>query len=167
MSSAKQIVSLFEGIASISRRLKKKLIYLIVVGALASFFLAWNLYSQESSLAWNLLKCGSLVLPALVWVFIWSILGQLQEAPALAKSLLADKQGILSTTQSLSLREPRGLLSLVGTLRAFRREAGLSAVLETLGSVGMLANPLFAIIALIALGMLFILIFAALLVLIF
>jgi len=106
-------------------------------------------------------------LPALVWVFIWSILGQLQEAPALAKSLLADKQGILSTTQSLSLREPRGLLSLVGTLRAFRREAGLSAVLETLGSVGMLANPLFAIIALIALGMLFILIFAALLVLIF
>ena len=76
-------------------------------------------------------------------------------------------QGVFSSTQSLSLREPNGLSGLFSTVRAFRKEGGLGIVFDTIGGLGVLANPIFAIVSLISLGALFLLSFVAVLLLIF
>lgn len=167
MPSRDDIVALLERIAGIASSVKSKLIYALVLGALASAYLAWRLVSPESGLWWNLLKCGLIALPTLVWLFIWSVLGQLQQAPSLVAKLVQDDQGVFSGTNSLSLGSPKGLAGVFGTLRAFRREDGLGVVFDAVGGISLLANPLFAFVALITLGLLFLLIFFALLVLIF
>lgn len=167
MASRVDILSLLDRIAGIAGSLKTKLVYLLGAGTVATFYLAWQLYSAESALWWNILKCSLVILPTLVWAFIWSVLAQLQDAPSLVAKLVEDDQGVFSNIESLSLREPSGLTGVFSTLRAFRRDDGFSVVFETIGGVGLLANPLFAFIAFATLALLFLLILVALLVLIF
>lgn len=163
MPSRDDIVDLLERIADIADGVKRKLIYVLALGTIAAAYLACRLYSPEAVLWWNVLKCGLIALPSLIWLFIWSVLGQLQQAPSLIAKLVQDDQGVFANTQSLSLNQPKSLVGVFSTLRAFRREDGFSVVFDAIGGVGILANPLFALIAVVTLGSLFFLIFCALL----
>jgi len=108
-------------VADFAAGFQRRLAWFLGIAAMASAYLAWLLYSPESLWWWNLIKCGLVLTPTLVWLFIWQVLGEMREAPGL-----------------------RGLFS---TLRAFREEDGLEVVLDTLGGVTLLANPVFAIFA--------------------
>ena len=167
MSVVDSVLSVVDRVADIAGGVKRKLSYFVFIGVAASAFLGWSVYSQESALWWNLAKCGALALPALVWIFVWSVLAQLQEAPVLVASLIEDDDGLFSNVQNLSLSEPNGLSGVFSTIREFRQEDGLSVVFETLSGVSLLANPLFAIFAFVNWAILFTLIIIALLLLIF
>lgn len=167
MSIQAEIVEAFDALAELATSLQRKLSWLLGVGMLASASLAWAAYSQHSYLWWNITKCMPLLLPVLIWLIIWVILGQLREAPELAASLASEGDGVLANLQSVSLSDKRGLRGLFGTLRAFRQQQGLSVVLDTVGSVGMLANPVFAILAFIMLVILFVFILIAPILLLF
>ena len=156
-----EIVEAFNALAELGASLQRKLSWLLGVGMLASASLAWAAYSQHSYLWWNIAKCMTILLPVLIWLIVWVILGQLREAPELAASLASEDDGVLANLQAMNLRDKRSLRGLFGTLRTFRQQEGLSVVLDTIGSVGMLANPLFAILAFIMLVILFIFILIA------
>jgi hypothetical protein len=167
MSIQAELVELFDALAELATSLQRKLSWFLGVGLLASTYLAWAAFSQHSYLWWNIAKCMTLLLPVLIWLIVWAVLGQLREAPELAASLASEDDGVLAKLQSVSLSDKRGLRGLFGTLRAFRQQEGLSVVLDTVGSVGMLANPLFAILAFIMLVILFIFILIAPILLLF
>lgn len=167
MSAIDTVYRVVERVADIAGSVKRKLSYFVIVGLAATVYLAWLVYSPDSSLGWNVFKWGVLAIPALVWAFVWSVLAQLQEAPALVSQLVEDDDGVFSNLESLSLSEPKGLSGVFSTLREFRQEDGLSTVFETLSGIGFLANPLFAIFAFAALAILFTFILIALAILIF
>lgn len=162
-----EITEAFSRLAELAASLQRKLSWLLLVGMLASTYLAWAAYSQHSYLWWNIAKCLTILMPALIWLIVWAILGQLREAPELAASLASEEDGLLANLHTVSLSDKRGMRGLFGTLRAFRQQEGLSIVLDTVGSVGMLANPLFAILAFIMLVILFIFILIAPILLLF
>ena len=167
MSAGDSVLSVIDRMADIAGGVKRKLSYFVLVGVAASAFLGWSVYSQESALWWNVVKCGALALPALIWVFVWFVLAQLQQAPTLVAALIEDDDGLFCNLQNLSLSEPNGLSGVFGTIREFRQEDGPSVVFETLSGVSLLANPLFAIFAFANWAILFALIIVALLILIF
>ena len=167
MSAADTIIRTVNRVAVIAGSIKRKLAYFVFAGMLACGFLAWSVYSSESALWWNVVKCTLLLLPALVWAFIWSVLAQLQEAPVLVSQMVENDNGLFNNLEHLSLREPNGLSGVFSTLREFRQEDGLSVVFDTLGGVSLLSNPLFAIFAFANWAILFTLMVVALMVLIF
>jgi len=83
------------------------------------------------------------MVPALVWCFVWNVLGGLQQTPTLISSLASQEEGVVSNVQSLSLQKKEGLRSLFDTLRAFRNQEGLEVVMNTIGGLALLANPVF------------------------
>ena len=147
MSAAETLIKVVDRVAEIAAGVKRKLGYFVFVGVVASGFLSWLVYSAEAELWWNGLKAALIFIPAVVWMFIWSVLNQLQDAPVLVSQLVADDEGLFSNFDELSLSEPNGLSGVFSTLRAFRKEDGLEVVFDTLGGVTLLANPLFAIFA--------------------
>lgn len=147
MSAVETLLSVVNRVADIASSIKRKLAFFVFLGLVASGFLAFSAFSADSQLWWNLVKCALLMLPALVWLFIWSVLAQLQEAPVLVSQLVADDQGLFNNVENLSLSEPNGLSGVFATLREFRQEDGLSIIFETMSGVTLLANPAFAIFA--------------------
>lgn len=159
--------SLLNRIAKIAASLQSKLTWFLRLGGLATLILVWEVYSHDAPIWWNVMKCGFVSLPALVWGFVWLVLNQLREAPALVSELAADDDGVFANLDELSLRQANGLRGLFNTLAAFRREDGFEVVFETISGVSLIANPLFAIVAIVAMGVLALLIFIAPLLLLF
>lgn len=150
-----ELVEFLERIAAAANSLQRKLSWLLGTGLACSGILAWQAFSPESTLWWNIVKCGFLMLPALLWLFVWSMLGQLREAPALASTLADREDSIFNNIKESGLSEAVSVRSIFSTLKAFRQEEGLSVVLDTIGNVSLLANPLFVIIALIMMVIMF------------
>lgn len=167
MSALDTVSNVVDQVAAIAAGIKRKLSYFVLFGLVATGYLAWSIYSPDSAAWWNALKCGALAIPALIWVFIWSVLAQLQQAPELVSQLMDDDDGLFANLEHLSLSEPQGLSGVFNTLREFKQEDGLSVVFETLSGVGLLANPVFAIFAFAASTVLFIFILVALVLVIF
>ena len=161
MSIQSELVEFLEGVAHIAHGVQQKLAWFLLIALLASGGLAFKAYSADSQLWWNVIKCGLILLPVLIWVFIWSALSQLQEAPSLAVALASREDGLISTLESSGLSKKSGITGLYGTLRAFREEEGLGVVLETIGSVTMLANPFFALVAFLFMAILIMIILVA------
>ena len=151
-----EIVEIFDRLAALGASLQRKLSWLLGFAMSASVYLAWAAYSQHSYLWWNIAKCMIILLPVLIWWVIWAILGQLREAPELASALANEQNGLLTNLQTARLSDKSGVRGLFSTLNAFRQHEGLNVVLDTVGSVGLLVNPLFAILAFIMLVILFI-----------
>lgn len=145
-----QVRQLLEQVADVADSTQKTVRYLVVTGVLATVFLAWKLYTPGGLLWWNLLKCGLLALPSLIWLFVWGVLSQLKQAPELVTELVSQEDGLFQNLSALSMAKKQGLSSLFSTLRAFKQEEGLEVVFDTIGGVTILANPLFAILALLS-----------------
>jgi len=147
MEVQSEIVDFLESLAAVAKGVQRKITWLLVAGLLAGAGLAWQVYSVDSALWWNITKCTLILLPALVWSFIWFVVGQLREAPNLAVSLASQDDGLLANIQNSNFNQKVGVRSLFSSLRAFRREEGLEVVVDTIGSVTLLANPFFVLLA--------------------
>jgi hypothetical protein len=128
--------------------------------------LAWQAYSADSALWWNITKCSLISLPALLWGFVWTVLRQLREAPTLAASLVARDDGVMSRFSDSDLPDKSGISGLFNTLKAFREESGVWIVLDTIGNVTLLGNPLFIALCFVMAGLLFLFFLIAILLLI-
>jgi len=160
MQIKQELVEFLDRLAGIATAVQSKLGWFLLVGLVASAVLAWQVYSPASSIQWNLFKCGLTLLPVLFWYFIWNLLGQLREAPELAVTLVADEPvdvGAMSLNKSAS-DQPQGVRALFSALREFRQNEGLAVVFDTVGSVTLLANPVFALFAFVMLVLLMLLI---------
>ena len=150
MPTRQEVVELVQRIADIAGATQKSVSYLVMVGVLASGYLAWELYTPGGMWWWNVIKCSLIMLPALLWIFVWVVLNQLQDAPNLVAELVQQEDDVLNNPHSHGFSQPNGLRSLFGTLREFRKEDGLSIMFDTIGGVTLLANPLFALLAFVA-----------------
>jgi hypothetical protein len=147
MDSQTRTAEFLERLPNVASRLQRKLRWLIGTGLAASAVLAWLAFDIDSATGWNAVKCGLIMLPSLVWVLIWSILGQLKEAPKLAGALASRDDSLFQNIQKSGFSDSVNVRSIFSTLRAFRQEEGLGVVVDTIGNVTLLANPLFAIFA--------------------
>ena len=147
MSSVEQLTRVVNKIGEIATGLQQKLSYFVVIGLTASLVLAWKAFNPESALWWNTVKCGLLFLPSLIWVIVWFVLDQLREAPELVAELSADEDGVIANFGDFSLNEPEGLRGVFSTIKEFRKEDGFDVVFDTISCIGLIANPLFAVLA--------------------
>ena len=161
LTAKARVVSLVSRIGEIAEGALAKITWFVVVGVLASGGIAWKLYSPDSALWWNLIKCSFVLLPALIWALVWFVLSQLRAAPELVAELAEDDDGLFSNLDKFSLQEPNGLRGVASTLKEFRKEDGLSVIFDTIGGITLIANPLFAMLALLAMVVLFLLILIA------
>jgi len=165
--SQEQLVSVVKKTALIAGKTQSLLGYILGVGGLASVYLVYCLYSQESAYWFNAFKGFLVMSPVLVLGFFWTILGQLHDAPESLKKLNQDTRTAYSGIKQVKLREPKGLRGMFWVLNAFRREGSLGDVFDTVGSISLLVNPLFLFVLCIALVLLILLSFTALLIVLF
>lgn len=162
-----ELEEVLDSAAGVAGSLQRKVSVFAGIGLLASASIAWLLYSPESSLGWNLVKCGLVFLPALVICFIWQILANFADAPQQLAELTSGDEGLIHDIQSLSLNKPEGFRGLISMVRAIRNEESLSSIIEVVGSIALLANPLFLLIVFISVAILLLLIIITPFVLIF
>lgn len=147
--------------ANVADKMKSKVAIFALIGLLASGFVAWLLYSPDSNLVWNIIKCGVVLLPALVTCFIWQTLANIVEAPDQFSNLIRDDEGIVSNLKSLSVNKPNSFRGLVSTIRSIRNEESLGEIMNAVSGVIILANPLFLFFAFISITILLLLIIIA------
>ena len=94
-------------------------------------------------------------------------MGQLREAPTLAANLVARDDGVMSRFSESDLPDQSGIGGLFNTLKAFREESGLWIVLDTVGNVTLLGNPIFIALCFVMAGILFLFALIVLLLLVF
>ena len=135
-------------IADFADGFQKRVGWLVGIGLVFSLLLAYDFYSAESAWWWNAMKCGTVLLPALVWLLVWQLLGQLQEAPKMAAELVNQDQGLVDNLRLTYINEGVGVRSAFQALNQIRSHGGLDVMLETMGSVTLLINPVFALFAL-------------------
>lgn len=150
MAIQDDILDSFERIARIAEGAQRWVLYLVLFGLLVSAYLAWSAYSANSALWWNIVKCSLLMLPALLWLFIYSILTELREAPATVAGLVNGEDGVLQNLSEFSFSKPQSLSGVFSIVRAFRRQEGLGVLFEAVSGITLIANPFFAVLAFLA-----------------
>ncbi len=151
-----QFKRVIDRIAEIADAVQAKLKLFVIIGLFASTLLAWKVFSFESAIWWNGIKCGLVLMPAMVWVFAWFVFRQLRDAPKLVAELVDDK--LDAVTQIRDFKEPVGLRGLFTSIRELRSEDGLGAVFDTVSGITLIANPVFAVLACFSLAVLLVLI---------
>ena len=155
---------MFEKIGSVAEGMRRKLGYFLLLGLAASIYIAFLAYSVDSFMWWNLIKCVAIMLPSSVLTCIWVILGQVRQAPEVASNLLDDRSEILQGLTELEISNVTSLTGAYGTLKTLRHQEGLEDVMEAISGVGLLINPLFALLAILSfIGMLTLLFWAPIL----
>lgn len=161
-----ELEEVIQGAANIAGSVNRKIGVFALIGLLASASIAWLFYSPDSSLGWNVVKCGIVMLPAVVIGIIWQTLAKVADAPnQLAELSSAD--GLVSNLKAIGLKKPDSIRGLISTVRSIRNEESLGSVAEALGGIALLANPAFLFVAFMSLAILFVLIIVAPFVLIF
>lgn len=128
---------------------RRKLRWALLLGWLASAVIAAMVFSPEASVTRNATLCIAIAIPALVWLFIWFILGQLADLPSVIKEF-GQQHGLVDNIQQLRSAPASGVRGIYQTLKILRQAGGLSDVVEAVGGAALLVNPLFAVVALIA-----------------
>ena len=121
----------------------------MVASGIASLYLAGLLFALESSIWWNTVKVIAVLIPAILWAFLWFMLAQLQSLPEHVKSLSVsndtDPNNLLSGLQQTA-KESRGIFRVIRLLWQVKSHEGMAAVIESVGGLGLLLNPLFLIV---------------------
>lgn len=159
MAVTQEVIEIVEKMAEITAAIQSKISWLVMLGLLASGYLAWLLYSPESANWWNGTKLFIVALPALIWTFIWYVLGQIKQAPEALESFKESAEKLSFSQQDV--QKQTGLRGLFRLIRYLYQHEGIEVVTEIIGSVTLLANPLFAIFALIMLVFLIVFILVA------
>jgi hypothetical protein len=107
------------------------------------------------------------MIPSLIWLLVLLVLKQLKETPDLVSQSLRSEDGFVQGIKNGSLEKPIGLRSLYSSVRAFRQEEGFEAIFDSIAGIGLIINPFFAVIAFLALALLFLFILIAPFVLLF
>lgn len=154
------------GTANVASSLQSKVGIFALIGFIASGVIASLLYSSDSSLIWNLVKCGIVLLPAFILYFVWLTLGKVVEAPKQI-SQLTHGDGLANNLQSLGINKPDSIRGLISTIRAIRDEDGLGGISDAIGGLVLLSNPALLLLVFVNTVILLLLIFLAPLVLIF
>ena len=165
MDARSDVVKVFEQIANVASSAQRKLSYLLSVGLAATAYLSYEWLSAASPLWWNILKLVIITTPIIIWWFVWSVLGDLKQAPACVANLASGNSDLIPELKSI--KKPSSIRGVFSVLRAFRREESFAGVFDVVSGIGIIANPFFAILAFIALPILLILILISVLILIF
>ncbi len=150
-----RLLATFERLASIAEKLQKAVLYWLFLCGGAIALLAFKAFSIESVWWWNVFKIGFIVAPLVVWCFIWLALSQLSRSPSSVKQLLDDKDEIWQQVSEQELSQVASASGAFGLAKTLYRQEGLSEIVETIGSVGLLFNPLFLLVAAVASVLLF------------
>ncbi len=161
MFAADYIVSIFQGISSIADRVRTRIQYVLIVALMAGLYIAFRAYDGESIWWWNTIKCIVPLLPVIVWLFVWSALRQIGQAPEVARELISERGDILRSFSKLNIEQVNSVRGAYTTLKSFREHEGLEEVMETISGIGLLINPIFALLSVLAFFCLFGLIVAA------
>lgn len=149
------MLNVINRIAKIAASLQKKLVILIAVGAVATSILAFKAFDMDSVWWWNVLKMSILFFPALIWAGVIWVLNQLQEAPEIVSSLLKKDSQVLASASNVNIKKPTGLIGLITTIRSIKNHEGLEFVFDAIAGVGLLVNPVFAVVSFFSLIVLF------------
>ncbi len=142
-------------VAKLAAKLEAVVTVILVLGLCAVASIGIKLYAPDSPLWWNLLKLALPAIPLLIWFVFWLIIKQLADAPqALAQLSTSANSPIASSINQLrqgSFKQPRGLFSLLSSMRQVRNTPGLEDLVDALGGIALLANPWFALLVVLAL----------------
>lgn len=122
-------------------------LWLMSVFAFGSIFWFWH----HAALAhWinGILLVVCLVPVSLCFLF-WRLVSRLVDAPDEMREVLQDPEhgyaSAVTQLQQLNVREPKGFVSLLMSANQVRKTDGFEPLIEMLGSVALLSNPLFAV----------------------
>ena len=147
MDLGDEIVDFLARLASFAETVQRRLGWFLVIAFVLSTLLAIQVFSSQSSIWWNVAKCGAVMLPIAIWGLVWVLLSQIKATPEVISSLAADQDFSLSGLRALAAEPKTGLISLFGTVRELRNNDAFESVTDAIGSVTLLANPLFMILA--------------------
>jgi len=142
------LIAITEKISLACGATKNKITYFVVASVVASLYLAWLIFAPQGALWWNASKVIIVLLPVTLWLFFWFMLSQLQALPEHVKSLSlsnqTDPQNLLGNLQQTA-KSNSGVLRIVKLLWQLRAHEGVAGLMETVGGLGLLFNPVFLI----------------------
>jgi len=150
MSVVDNIVSAFEGVASVASGLQRWLSYFLLFSVSASVFLAFQAYSVDSALWWNMVKCIAICLPAIILLIVWHVLGQLGDSPETVKTVIEDKDRVFQHFSGMNFDEAKSTKGAYRTLKTLAQQDGLEEVMETVSGITLLINPVFVVFSVLA-----------------
>lgn len=136
-------------VAVVATKLEFMVTTVLLIAACSVAAIGFKLYTPDGLLWWNIVKIGVFVLPLLVWFVFWTVIRQLVDAPQeMAEIATYDDNAIgsaLVQMREVSFKEPKGVFSLLSSVRQLRKTDGLEMVFDTVSGIALLANPVFAL----------------------
>jgi len=154
-------------ISSIAGGINGWLTYVLYVGAAATVYLMWLLFSIESVWWWNAIKCGLVSVPVLIVWFFWSILAQLSEVPESTDKFGKDSKQLYADIKQTDDPQMQGFRGMLRALNNYRKEGSLFVMFDTVSGIAMLVNPFFLVMVCLSFVMLFMFTLIALLIVLF
>ena len=149
-----QLQHWIERLAGVAEHIESFVFYMFLLSLGAFSALAWYWVNPHGALWINGAIALILALPVLFCCLFWRIIVQLVDAPDEISDLMQDDSNVIGGTlqqfSELSIKEPKGLLSMFASVRQMRKAEGLDVLFETVSGITLLANPLFAILVLLS-----------------
>ncbi len=158
---SKELEEIIQSVATVAGSLNRKIGVFAFIGLVASFAIAYLVYSADSSLGWNLVKCGIVMLPAVVICIIWQTLTKLVDAPNQLSVLTKRDGDIVTNFKTTGLKGPKSIRGLISTIRTIRNDENLGNIAQAIGGIALLANPAFLFVTFISIAFLLVLIIVA------
>lgn len=161
---------LFQTVGSIAAGLKNSIFYVLIGGAGAAFFLAWQWIDFSTTYLWIILKATPLLLPLALWGLLYMVVAELADLPNRAKIAKKDGGAVVQRLKGnkSEVKNTSGFFGKLKNLFRVLRSAGnLAAIIDAVGGVVLIANPIFALLIFISGLVLVLLMLTAMLVLIF
>ena len=168
--SSKGNSQLFKTVASIASSLKNSILYVLIGGASAVFFLAWQWIDFSTGYMWIILKAIPLLLPLALWGLLYLVIVELAELPNRAKTAKQDGGAVAQRLKGdhPKVDKPASFFGKLKSLFRVLRSAGnLAAIFDAVTGVILIANPIFGLLIFISGLLLTLLMLTAMLVLIF
>jgi len=146
-----EVSEFFARLGEFAETVQRRLGWFLLIGLGITILLALRLYTPGAALWWNVVKCGMVFLPILIWGVVWSLLSQIREAPEMVSSMAEEHQFSFSHLRAQAAGRKPGLISLFTTLRELRNNEAFDVFTDAIGSVTLLANPFFMILSFIML----------------
>lgn len=138
-----------DDVAQVAQKLESFVGWVLLLGVVCLISIGIKFYSPDAQSWWTFVSVGVLALPVLVWFIFWRIIKQLVDAPGEMADLAKDENSPLGSAmlglRSGSYKKPKGIFSLLGSVRELRKTDGFDAVFDTVSGIALLANPLFAL----------------------
>ena len=136
-------------VAVVATKLEFMVTAVLLIGACSVAAIGSKLYTPDGLLWWNIIKIGVFVLPLLIWFVFWTVIRQLVDGPQEMAEIATDDDNVIGSTfeqmREISFKEPKGVFSLLRSVRQLRKTDGLEMVFDTVSGIALLANPIFAL----------------------